>query len=279
MEFVDFRSLRKSPKIDLLFPKWQEGETVAFLSPHDDDVLLGAGYLLKATVENSGIPLLLVFCSGDAGYSNPEEKDTITQRRKQEAIQAYGALGVKEENIHSFDIPDFSLMPFVNRNLIDKKGLFEEQVRLFRKERVSRVVFSSGYFEHWDHTAVFSMGIYTSPQAGDPVLADIGEPFAAQSHYIYSVWGDFEPSESKENQIRADKGILVKEEIEEEIRSSIQYFTSQRKIFKKIIDYREKRKSSAGYLELYKSVDIRPQTDFKPYFELLHKCQTTEPEE
>ncbi len=168
MEFVDFRSLRKSPGIDLLFPNWQEGETVAFLSPHDDDVLLGAGYLLKATVENSGTPLLLVFCSGDAGYSNPEEKDTITQRRRQEAIQAYGALGVKEENIHSFDIPDFSLMTYVNRNLNDKKGLFEEQVRLFREKRVSRVIFSSGYFEHWDHTAVFSMGIYTSPQSWRP---------------------------------------------------------------------------------------------------------------
>ncbi len=278
MEFVDFRSLRKSPGIDLLFPNWQEGETVAFLSPHDDDVLLGAGYLLKATVENSGTPLLLVFCSGDAGYSNPEEKDTITQRRRQEAIQAYGALGVKEENIHSFDIPDFSLMPHVNRNLIDTKGLFEEQVRLFREKRVSRVVFSSGYFEHWDHTAVFSMGIYTSPQAGDPVLADIGEPFAAQSHYVYSVWGDFEPFENEPGQIRADKGIVVKEEIEEEIRRSIQQFTSQRKIFKKIVDYREKRKSSAGYLELYKSGDIRPQTDFNPYFKLLHQCQTTEPE-
>jgi len=279
MEFVDFRSLRKSRNIDLLFPEWQEGETVAFLSPHDDDVLLGAGYLLKATVENRGIPLLLVFCSGDAGYSNPEEKDTITQRRRQEAIQAYGALGVKEENIHSYDIPDFSLMPSVNRNLIEKKGLFEEQVRLFREERVSRVVFSSGYFEHWDHTAVFYMGIYTSPQAGDPVLADFGEPFAAQSHYVYSVWGDFEHSGSEPGQIRADKGIIVKEEIEEEIRRSIQQFTSQRKIFKKIVDYREKRKSSAGYLELYKSVDIRPQTDFNPYFELLHKCLATEEEE
>ncbi len=277
MEFVDFRSLRKSPNIDLIFPEWEEGETVAFLSPHDDDVLLGAGYLLKATVKNKGIPLLLIFCSGDAGYSNPEEKDTITQRRRQEAIQAYGALGVNEENIYSFDVPDFSLMPYVNRDLIKKKGLFEEQIRLYREERVSRVVFSSGHFEHWDHTAVFSMGIYTSPQAGDPVLADIGEPFAAQSHYVYSVWGDFEPSGSEHGQIRADKGIIVMEKEEEEIRRSIQHFKSQRRIFKKIVDFREKRKSSPGYLELYKSADIRPQTDFKPYFELLHQCQATNP--
>jgi LmbE family N-acetylglucosaminyl deacetylase len=238
MEFVDFRLLRKSKNIDILFPEWKEGETVAFLSPHDDDVLLGAGYLLKATVENNGNPLLLIFCSGDAGYSIPEEKDIITQRRKQEAMQAYGMLGVKEESIHYFDIPDFSLMPLVNRNLQQEKGLFEEQVKIFREQKVSRVVFSSGFFEHWDHTAVYNMGIYTSPQAGDPILADIGEPFGAISHYIYSVWGDFEPIQPGDTGIRADKGTLADEKTEEEIRSSIRCFESQKKIFKNIVEYR-----------------------------------------
>lgn len=279
MEFVDFRLLRKSKNIDILFPEWQEGETVAFLSPHDDDVLLGAGYLLKATVENNGNPLLLIFCSGDAGYSFPEEKDIITQRRRQEAIQAYGILGVKEENIHNFDIPDFSLMPHINRNLHQEKGLFEEQVRIFREQKVSRVVFSSGFFEHWDHTAVFNMGIYTSPHAGDPVLADIGEPFAAKSHYIYSVWGDFEPIQPGDSGIRADKGTLADDKTEEEIRRSIRCFESQRKIFKNIVGNREKRKSDSGYLELYQTAEIRPQTDFKPYFKLLGKCDTPDKDE
>lgn len=279
MEFVDFRFLHKSKRINLLFPEWAEGETVAFLSPHDDDVLLGAGYLLKATLENTGLPLILIFCSGDAGYSFPEEKDTIVQRRRQEAIQAYGLLGVKEDNIIYFDVPDFSLMPHVNRMFFQEKGLFEEQVRLFREKRVSRVIFSSGHFEHWDHTAVFNMGIYTSPQAGDPVLADSGEPYAAKSHYIYSVWGDFEPPKSDKDVIRADKGILVDEDLEEKIRSAIRCFTSQRKIFKDIVDHREKRKSDLGYLELYKTADVRPQTDFVPYFTLLNRSKTIDEKE
>jgi LmbE family N-acetylglucosaminyl deacetylase len=273
MEFVDFRHRRRSQKIDLLFPDWQKGETVAFLSPHDDDILLGAGYLLRAAVENRGNPLLLVFCSGDAGYSSPQEKEAITRIRKEEAFQAYRMLGVKEKNIFYFNIPDFSLMAHVNRNLPADKGLFEEQVRLFRKERVSRVVFSSGYFEHWDHTAVFNMGIYTSPQAGDPVLADIGAPFKAKSYYAYSVWGDFEPPKPGSGQIRADKGILAEEKVEEEIRLALRSFASQSKIFKDIVGYREKRKFGSRYLELYKEAQIRPQIDFKPYFNLLDKCK------
>jgi len=276
MEYVDFRRLRKSAKIDLLFPQWQEGETVAFLSPHDDDALLGAGYLLSATIENRGIPLILIFCSGDAGYSLPEEKDTITQRRKQEALHAYGMLGVKEENVFFFNIPDFSLMPYVNRTLPQEKGLFEEQVRLFRERSVSRIVFSSGYFEHWDHTAVYNMGIYTSPQAGDPVLADIGVPFPAKSYYIYSVWGDFEPPKSESDEIRADRGILADDKEEEKVRSAIRVFSSQQKIFKNIVDFREKRKSDSGYLELYQEAEVRSQTDFKPYFQLLDKCKKSE---
>lgn len=273
MEFVDFKSLKKSTNIDIIFPEWQKNETVAFLSPHDDDVILGAAYLLGATLKNKGIPLILIFCSGDAGYSSPEEKDTITQRRKEETLKAYEKLGVSEERIIFFNIPDFSLMPYINRTLPQGKGLFEEQVRLFRREKVSRVLFSSGYFEHWDHTAVFNMGIYNSPHAGDPVLADIGAPYRTRSYYAYSVWADFEPPKSELYSLRADIGILAEDEEEEKVRDAIREFSSQRKIFKDIVAYREKRKSDSGYLELYKKYDTRKQIDFKLYFNLLDKCK------
>jgi hypothetical protein len=88
------------------------------------------------------------------------------------------------------------------------------------------------------------------------------------------VWGDFEPSRSGDAGIRADKGTLVDEKTEEEIRSSIRCFESQKKIFKNIVEYREKRNSDSGYLELYQTANIRPQADFGPYFELLRKCDT-----
>ncbi|MGD2295879.1 MAG: PIG-L family deacetylase [Candidatus Aminicenantes bacterium] len=271
MEFIDFKKSEKSDKIDLLFPGWQANEVVAFLSPHDDDVLLGAGYLLSATVTKKGIPFLLVFCSGDAGYSTPEEKKTIVGRRKKETLEAYGTLGVQEENIVFFDVSDFSLQLYVNRDFPQGKGLFEEQVRLFREKKISRVVFSSGHCEHWDHSAVYDMGIYTSPQAGDPILADIGPPFRAKSHYIYSVWGDFAPPVSESDKIRADKGILVDANTENTIREAIKSFESQRKIFENIVSCREKRKSDYGYLELYQSAAIRKQTDFQAYIDLLSK--------
>lgn len=273
MEFVDFATLCRSDRIDLLFPGWEKGEKVAFLSPHDDDALLGAGYLIKAVVESGGIPLVFIFCKGDAGYSSVEEKATIIKTRKKETIEAYKKLGVRDGALFHSEIPDFSLPPYVNRDLPRGKGLFEEQVKLFRKEKVSRVVFASGYYEHWDHTAVFHMGVYTSPQAGDPVLADLGEPHAPKNYYVYSVWGDFEPRKSAPEGIRADKGILVDGEQEQEVREAIQAFASQKRIFQTIVTHREKRKSEAGYLELYQTISVREPTDFDPYFVLLDKCR------
>ncbi len=273
MEFIDFSTRRRSEKIELLFPAWKNGEKVAFLSPHDDDVVLGAGYLVKAVLDNGGIPLIFIFCMGDAGYSETEDKNTIVKTRKKETIKAYKILGIREENLFYSEIPDFSLPPYVNRILPRGKGLFEEQIRLFRKEQVSRVVFASGFYEHWDHTAVFDMGIYTSPQAGDPILADLGPPYAPKSYFVYSVWGDFEPEETIRETIRANKGILAGKELENTVRESIQAFSSQKKIFQAIVDYREKRKLGGEYLELYKTISVRKQINFKPYFDLLEKCK------
>lgn len=273
MECVDFKVLRKNPELALIFPGWCPGEKVAFLSPHDDDVLLGAGYLLHAVVANGGIPLVFIFSSGDAGYSTIGEKVGIVETRKQEALRAYGMLGVTKEMIHFYDIPDFSLMPFVNRELGKEKGLFEEQVECFRKNEVSRVVFASGNYEHWDHTAVYLMGIYTSPQAGDPILADLGKPQAAATYLVYSVWGDFVEGRNSETGVRADKGMLVDEETEASVREAIQAFASQRRIFQHIVAFRERRKSDAGYLELYQEIKVRQQTDFGPYFELMKQCK------
>jgi hypothetical protein len=273
MEFVDFAALRRGPDIELIFPGWKKGETVAFLSPHDDDVLLGAGYLLKAVLDQGGIPMVYIFCAGDAGYSTIEEKAVISGIRRQEAEDAYGALGIPLENLMLWKVPDFSLMPQVNRKYADQSGLFDEQVSLFRAQGVSRVVCASGYYEHWDHTAVFYMGLYTSPQAGDPILADLGVPQPVKTCLIYSVWGDFDPALGISPAVRADKAVLADFETEESLREAVQRFVSQRPIFQSIVAHRDKRKSDQGFLELYQDVRIRPQTDFAPYFERLDKCR------
>jgi LmbE family N-acetylglucosaminyl deacetylase len=274
MEFIDFRSRLRSSRMEILFPGWTSGERVAFFSPHDDDVALGAGYLLLATAKNGGTPSIFIFCSGDAGYSTPEEKATIVSTRKKEAVAAYGDLGVDKKNIIFFDIPDFSLMAAMNREAPAGKSLFDRIVMFFRSMKISRVVFPSGHYEHWDHTAAFYHGIYTSPQAGDPILADLGTPQTLSSYLVYSVWGDFEPSNARQKGIRADFGILARERQEMAVRKALGRFVSQGKIMLNTVAMlRDRRKTRSGYLELYKKAGVREPIDFGPYFRLLENCR------
>jgi LmbE family N-acetylglucosaminyl deacetylase len=272
MEFIDFTAPRRDRRLSLFFPGWEKGEGVAFYSPHDDDALIGAGYLILAAARAGATPSIFVFCRGDAGYSTPRQKKDIVARRKNEAVLAYGLLGVAAADIHFFDVPDFSLLTKLDRRHPWGKGVFDKVISLLRRKRIDRVVFSNGHLEHWDHTAVFYAGIYTSPQAQDPILADLGKPHRIQTYLAYSVWGDFEPSPG-EGAIRADLGILAAAEDENRMIEAIKKFSSQSRIIKDIVALRKERRTKAGYLELYKSYTLRQPIDYSPYFEILRKLK------
>jgi len=189
-----------------------------------------------------------------------------------EAVSAYGRLGVKKDDIRFFEVPDFSLMAHLDRRPPWGKGVFDRIISTLRRERISRIIISSGHLEHWDHTAVFYAGIYTSPQAQDPILADLGRPFQAKTYLAYSVWGDFEPAPAGQD-MRADLGILATEEDEERVIAAIKEFSSQARIIKNIVAHRKKRQTQGGYLELYKSIKLRQSIHYPPYFDLLNKMR------
>jgi LmbE family N-acetylglucosaminyl deacetylase len=268
MEFIDFAQLKRRRRIHVLFPGWKKGERVVFFSPHDDDAILGAGHLILATLRSEGTPYVFIFCRGDAGYSTPAEKKGIVQKRKREAVRAYSRLGVKEQNIRFFDISDFSLMAHLDRRPPWGKGIFDKVVSLLRRERISRAVFSSGYLEHWDHTAVYYAGVYASSQAQDPILVDLGRPRPMKTYLAYAVWGDFEPAPSGQT-TRADLGIMASKQDENQVIEAVKEFSSQAKIIKNIVAERRKRRTTGGYLELYKSIKLRRPIDYAPYFDLL----------
>jgi LmbE family N-acetylglucosaminyl deacetylase len=274
MEFIDFTGRRRCGRIELIFPGWKRDENVAFYSPHDDDAALGAGYLIQAVVKNGGRPLVLVFCSGDAGYSTFKAKATIVATRKKEAVRAYKELGVDKNNIFFFDIPDFALMDSISRTGRREGRLFDRLVAFLRKRKISRIAFTSGHFEHWDHTAAFYLGVYTSPQAGDPILADLGRPFAIKTYLAYSVWTDFKAPAKRDEGVGADKGILAEAKHEAAVRKALAAFASQGKIMAKTVAIqRDKRRGEKGYLELYKDINMRSAVDYEPYIARLEKCR------
>ncbi len=270
MEFVDFERGLRGKGLEIVFPDWRPGENVAFYSPHDDDVVLGAGALVQAVMKGGGGARVFIFCRGDAGYSTAGEKEVIVKTREMEAVRAYGELGVPAGAITRFEIPDFALMETLPRRpSVLGETVFDRLIAHLRADKISRVVFSSGHREHADHTAVFLHGIYTSPQAGDPILADLGPPFPIRSYLAYSVWTDFAPAEEPEGW-RADKGVLAGREEENAVRKALEAFVSQKKIMAgTAAASRKARRMEGGFLELLRTVDIRKTLDYGPYRERL----------
>jgi LmbE family N-acetylglucosaminyl deacetylase len=271
MEFVDFGSGARGGDIEILFPGWKKGEAVAFLSPHDDDAALGAGHLLRAVKKAGGKPVVLVFCKGDAGYSEASEKRTIVARRRSEAVAAYALLGVPREDIVFFNRPDLSLMGHVNRTSpAGRKGVVEDLIRVLRARRAARVVFTSPHYENWDHTAVYMLGMYAAPQAGDGILADLGVPSAVASMLVYSVWGDFAPRPG--GGLSADLGLLASDRDEQAVRKALAAFASQAAIMANTVAARrEARRGPEGWLELYARASVREPVDYLAYFRELNK--------
>lgn len=272
MDFIDFRRGIRGAGLDILFPDWRAGEAVAFYSPHDDDAALGAGYLIRAVVAQGGEPHVLVFCRGDAGYSTTAEKAGIVAVRRAETLRAYAALGVPASAVAAFDVPDFGLMDRVGRGG-ETGSLFDRLIIYLRLHGIRRVVFSSGHFEHWDHTAAFYAGVYTSPQAGDPILADLGPPSPIETLLQYAVWSDFAPVPDRAAPA-ADKAILGSADDEAAVREALAAFASQGLIMSHTVAaLRDKRRTEEGFLELYQEFGLRRPIDYRPYAEALKSCR------
>ena len=86
---------------------WQGNkERFLFISPHDDDVVLGGGLLVQLAVREN-IPLqILIVTDGGMGYCSSEERNTISEIRRKEAYQCYKSLGVPDESIVWLGFPD-----------------------------------------------------------------------------------------------------------------------------------------------------------------------------
>ncbi len=272
MEFVDFRRGRRGAGLDVVFPGFTPGEAVAFYSPHDDDAVLGAGYLIRAVVAAGSQPLVAVFCRGDAGYSTPEAKAGIVALRREETVRAYAELGIPTANLTFFDVPDFGLMDRLGRGAAPD-SLFDRLIVFLRRHRVSRLVFSSGNFEHADHTAAFHAGVYASPQAGDPILADLGAPSPIRTFLQYAVWSDFAAAPDGKAPA-AGLAVLGTEEDEAAVRRALAAFASQGKILERTVAaLRDQRRTADGFLELYQEFALRRPIDFRPYAEALKSCR------
>ncbi|MBD3354157.1 MAG: hypothetical protein GF364_21930 [Candidatus Lokiarchaeota archaeon] len=271
MKYVNIQDRRFLTGIADFFLDWKkENESIVILSPHDDDALLGAGYMIYEGLKHHAKVNIIIFHSGNAGYSNPSLKKEIVEIRKKETIQAYKAIGVSENHIMRLDLPDFSGMNYLgwygptSEKKDNKIGKFEEILTLLRRLKTTRLLFANDYREHMDHSAVAYTGMFYGPQVGDPVVVDWAKPSKIKSYMQYSVWSKFENL--------ADRVLIANDEEEMTIRKGIMKWKSQLDIIGGILQVREERKTETdGYIEVYKTVDPRPKMNYQTYKSILNE--------
>lgn len=269
--YLDLSTGQESKSPELLFPAWSgPQERITVFSPHDDDALLGAGYLLLAMLTEGAALDLIIFCDGRAGYSRPQERESIIARRREETLSAYQHLGIKPSSLHRLDLPDFSLPHYLGWKLPHgAEGLFARLIPLLRRLRPTRLILPNGWREHLDHTAVYLAGLFFGPQVGDAVLADWGQAPAVQSALVYSVWNDFPPSRAGDRGPRADRAIVAPAEVETRVQQGLHQFASQAEIISGLIQNRRGRVNQDQALELYQTIELRPRLDYRLYWERL----------
>ena len=274
-EVLDVRTQRFGG-IDVLFPGWRRGdERLCVYSPHDDDAIIGAGYAMRAAMDDGAEVYIVIVCSGDCGYSTPEEKDTIVARRHREAVDVYRAFGVPEENILFLNYPDFSAFSYVRRNVSPtREGNFRRTITLLRQRRVTRVLAPNHYHEHIDHLAASLMAQYDAPQAGDPHSVDWATPYPVRSTAQYSVWAELDPEDAlvagRDVALRADTVLIADPSVEQEVARGLSRYVSQQEIIADLVVQRRARQLPDGrFIEIYRRFDPRPKLDFEPYKRLI----------
>jgi len=263
--------------LEIIFPGFDaRRERVVFLSPHDDDAVLGAGYLINACRLEAADAHIVVLCDGRAGYTRPEMKESIVDIRRSEARLAYAKLGIKKDRIHCFEYPDFSLQAYLGFELTDgTEGVFGKIVKLLREIKATRLVIPNGWMEHPDHTAAHEIGAFHGPQVGDPILPDRGTPSKIKSFVVYPVWGDLPPSQLGCNDaVRADLMMVAPVSFEKKIRKALECFKSQSDVIADLLCARSGRIRDRKAIEVYKRLVPRPRIDYDPYWKAVENITT-----
>lgn len=164
---------------------WQgENECFCFVSPHDDDIVLGAGLAIQLAI-HEGVPVhVLVVSDGSMGYCSPEEKESIARIRKGETYESLVALGVPQEQIHFLGFPDCQLGLFCGRRagrdepgaIAGFTGLQNAFTYHLRRIRASQVFVPTSNDLHPDHKVTNSELLISLFHASGNIWPELGEP-------------------------------------------------------------------------------------------------------
>jgi LmbE family N-acetylglucosaminyl deacetylase len=156
-----------------------------FVSPHDDDVILGGGMTMQAALSEGAEVYILIVTDGSMGYCSMAEKDTITEIRRNETYDCYRSLGIAEENIIWLGYPDCRINLFRGRRIAVEgdpavtegfTGIQNSFTAALRKIQPTKCFIPTVADLHPDHRFVYEEFMISLFHATGTIWPELGSP-------------------------------------------------------------------------------------------------------
>lgn len=159
-------------------------QTWLFVSPHDDDLCIGAGLFMQAAIREGATVHALIVTDGCMGYCRIEDRDQIVQIRREETYRSFAVLGIPESQVHYIGYPDGGLVPYIGRRkarsgedgIAGYIGLQNALTYHLRQIRPTRVYVPTHTDLHPDHRITHSELMISVFHAAGAIWPELGKP-------------------------------------------------------------------------------------------------------
>ncbi len=157
-------------------------ERILVFGAHPDDEQTMAGTMAK--MADLGVEVYVaIFTDGREGYPEPSMKGQIVAMRRAEGEASDRVLGVKERI--RFERPDMGL--------VNDAETFKETIAVIRRIHPHAVFNHGPHDRNRDHLAASAIVLEATWQAGQPVCAELSEPWYTPHLFYYKGIADREP--------------------------------------------------------------------------------------
>ena len=186
-----------------VWPDWKgDKESWLFVSPHDDDIVLGAGLTFICAVESGVRVSAVVTTTGEAGYCRPEHRGNVQNIRRSECKKSFEMMGMSSDNLIQFDYPDADFVVHLGHRLTDDpncktaiagaSGLQNSYVWALRKMQPTRVFLPTLTDIHPDHKMAHEEFVMSIFHAQGNIWPELGTPIPEiPKLYEYATYCDF----------------------------------------------------------------------------------------
>ena len=205
---------RRTQRLAEVIDGSEPGATWLFVSPHDDDLCIGAGLTMQAARQAGVDVQVLIVTDGCLGYCRAEQRDSIVDIRRAETYESFEMLGVARDHVTYINYPDGGLVPLVGRRPArDGERAIEGYVGLqnaftyyLREFRPNCVFVPTPTDLHPDHRITHSELMISLFHASGDIWPELGAPLAVPQVIELAIYCDFLDAPNLE--IRGDDSVF-----------------------------------------------------------------------